>query len=127
MTDIDEFKNFSVENFIQYITSKNISKPDVLKDLNSMDFDNSLKQEILQKIDFAYQRIQSQLDSQSKVLLVFFPFGIVNILLNKKGFFDVEEQKRLGFVKKVKQYYDYSIIGILLYIIIILVSILITK
>ena len=117
----EEFINFDVENFVHHIMANEIDKRDLVLELNLLNITKLEKEKILKKIDFAYERISQPLDIQTKILLIFFPLGIVNIFLNLKGIFNVSEQRKWGFVKKVKQYYKYSIIGIITYTLIIII------
>jgi len=123
----EEFINFSVENFVHYIISNNISKQDLESKLNLYTIENKKKEEILKKIRFAYKRMNQPLDTQTKILLIFFPLGIVNIFLNIKGIFDESKQRKLGFVKKVKQFYNYSIIGVIMYTLLIIILLFLNK
>jgi len=124
MTIQNKFRNYTVEQFIVYITSKNLSKSEFELELNSTIVDQSQKEDILKKVDFAYNRINAPLDLQIRLLLIIFPFGILSVFTNSDRFYDAKAQQKLGFVKKGKQYYDFSILGVLLYISLILVVIL---
>ena len=43
---------------------------------------------------------------------------------NLAGFFDVKENRRLGFVKKIEDYNKYSSIGLILYAAIIVLAVI---
>lgn len=119
----DEYLKYTVENFILLITQKNLQKDKLIVSIKKIDADEELILKALQKIDFAYKRISTPLEKDIKYLLLIFPFGVVN-KFNPKGFFSVEENKRLGFVKKVKEYIMYSFIGLTLYAIFITLAVI---
>jgi hypothetical protein len=120
----DNITNYNVENFIFYIKKDEVEKDTLLSELKKFDLNQDVEKTIAQKIQFAYDRLNSSLDIKICILLIFFPLGIVNLFFNSDGFFNVSEQRNLGYVKKVKQYYQFSFIGVSLYILIILFGLL---
>ena len=117
-----EYTEYSIENFIHLIIQKDIKKEELVSKIKNTDINEELILKTLQKVDFAYKRIDEPLENNVKYLLLIFPFGIVN-RFNLAGFFDVKENKRLGFVKKIKEYNKYSFIGLILYGTIIILAI----
>lgn len=118
-----KYTEYTIENFINLITQQKLGKEELIVRVKNIDADKEVISKTIQKINFAYRRIEEPLENDVKYLLLIFPFGIVN-RFNLTGFFDVEENKRLGFVKKIKEYYKYSSIGLILYITIIVLAII---
>ena len=122
MQDNHKYIEYKIENFIHLIVQEKIKKEDLVLKIKNIDTKEELISKALQKVDFAYKRINEPLENDIKYLLIIFPFGIVN-RFNQNGFFDVEENRRLGFVEKIKEYKKYSFIGLILYAIIIILAI----
>lgn len=82
---------------------------------NASDLKPEVKEKLLQKVDFAIKRVQAPLDFESKLKYIFIPFEIITLYFDSsKG--DIDEFQELGFVKKTKQYYLFSTIGMVMYI-----------
>ena len=97
--------------------------PDYLSTLKSyrdrinaqQEADPEIKNKLLQKIDIAIDRVIAPLDLESKLRYIFIPFGIVTLYFDPtKG--DLDHFEELGFIKKIKQYYLFSTIGMVMYI-----------
>lgn len=121
-----KYIEYSIENFIHAIIQEEIKKEEVVFRIKNTNINKELISKALQKVDFVYMRINKPLENDIKYLLLVFPFGIVNGF-NQKGFFNVEENKRMGFVKKIKQYNSYSFIGLIIYTVIIILAVIFFK
>ena len=119
-----KFTEYSIENFIHLIIEEHVKKEELVAKIRNINANKELISKTLQKVDFAYKRIDKPLENDVKFYLLIFPFGIVN-RFDSTGFFDTRENRRLGFVKKVKEFYMYSFIGVLLYAIIVILIIFI--
>lgn len=80
------------------------------KALEDSEFDS-----INYKINIAYKRIEEPLELELLLYYLVFPFGIIN------GFLDTRDEnllqfKKFGYLKKIKQYYLFSLLGCALYI-----------
>jgi len=117
-----KYTEYSIENFVHLIVQEELKKEELVAKIKNTNADKELISKILQKVDFAYKRIDEPLENDVKYLLLIFPFGIVN-RFNLSGFFDATENRRLGFVKKIKEYNKYSFIGLIIYAVIIISAI----
>lgn len=123
MSDKHKYSDYKIENFIYLIIKEELKREELVSRVKDNNTNEELISKIIQKIDFAYKRISEPLENDIKYLLLVFPFGIVN-RFNSSSFFDVAENRRLGFVKKVKEYNKYSFIGLIIYAIIIILTII---
>lgn len=82
---------------------------------NRLDLETEFKQQLLQKIDFAIKRVESPLDLDSKLKYLFIPFEIITLYTDPERK-DIDQFKELGFITKIKQYFIFSIIGMVMYI-----------
>jgi len=112
---IEDLASFSVEDFAHLIWKKKIKQSFLVDRLDSSRMEKKTIDSCRQKIEFAYQRLSKPLELQEKLLLMVFPFGTVNRLY-ENNFFDVNEEKRLGFKKRVEDYSIYSLTGLVIYI-----------
>lgn len=113
--NIDNVSEYKVEDFARLIIDNKIEKQHLISKIEALKLGADAINKILQKVEFAYDRISKSLDLDQVVLFIVFPFGMVNRLY-KNDFFDAEENLRLGFVKKVNEYYRYSFLGVFTYI-----------
>jgi len=111
---IDKYIDYSIEDFINLIVKENLDKQDFINTIENKKIDKHLMTKIIQKINFAYDRIKTPLDNDIRLLLIIFPFGIIN-KFNKEPFFDIEHSRKLGFIKKIEEYKKYSSIGLIFY------------
>ena len=77
----NEYLQYTVENFIRLITQENLKKDKLITSVKNIDTDEESISKTLQKIDFAYKRINTPLENDIKYLLLVFPFGVENSLL----------------------------------------------
>ncbi|TBW25641.1 hypothetical protein [Gramella sp. KN1008] len=108
--------NDSVEEIIKK------AKPDYLENLYLLkkkiqleDIPKIEKERILQKIDFAIQRINTPLENWNKIRYILIPFGIL-IIFPKSGELESDKFEKYGFIKKEKEKYIFSTIGFVMYI-----------
>lgn len=118
-----KYTKYSIEEFVHLIVQKELKKEELVSKIKNTNADKESISKTLQKVDFAYKRIDEPLENDIKYLLLIFPYGIVN-RFNLRGSFDATENKRLGFVRKIKEYNKYSFIGLILYAIIIILAII---
>lgn len=109
-----DFTDFEVEDFVNYIIDRNLKKNDFERLLESHLTDDVLEKQFA-KMEFAYNRISKGLDINEIFTLIIVPFGRVHRMYENQ-LFDVVEERKNGFVKRVNQYYIFSFIGILFYI-----------
>jgi len=109
-----KYVNYTVENFVRLIIEKKLEKKKLISDIESNIKDRDIKNKIIQRINFAYKRISEPLDNETKFLLLIFPLGIANRLY-PNNFFELEKNKKAGYMKKITEYYKYSAIGIIIY------------
>lgn len=117
------FLEYTVENFVHFIFEKNISERQLIQKIRSIDASDEKLSKVLQNVGFAYARINEPLDNSTRVLLVIIPFGIINFFLND-GFFNAEEHRKLGYIRKVREYFKYSLYGLFFYALILITSLL---
>jgi|GEM_PF-6531288 hypothetical protein len=111
-----DFTDFEVADFVDYIIDRNLKKNDFQRLLEShLTDDDDVREKQFAKMEFAYNRISKGLDINEIFTLIIVPFGQVHRMY-KNQLFDVVEEKKNGFVKRVNQYYLFSFIGILFYI-----------
>jgi len=108
------FTDFEVEDFVDYIIDRNLKKNDFERLLESHLTDDVLEKQFA-KMEFAYNRISRGLNINEIFTLIIVPFGRVHRMYENQ-LFDVVEERKNGFVKRVNQYYLFSFIGILFYI-----------
>jgi hypothetical protein len=119
MESKSKYLKYTTENFINLIVEENLKKKDLVKRIENDIAEQDLLKRVLQKVDFAYKRMNEPLENDIKLLLIIFPFGVVN-KFSQNSIFDLGRNKSLGFTKKIKEYQKYSFIGLILYLLIIL-------
>lgn len=110
-----DFSNYDIEDFVNYILDRKIKEKDFKELLNEYCVDDILKKQQLQKLEFAYARISKGLNIQEIFSFIIVPFGIANRLYENK-LFDVENERKQGYIRRVNQYLMFSVIGILFYL-----------
>ncbi len=116
-----KYSEYTIENFIHIIVQENLKKEELVARIRNTDTNEELCNKTLQKVDFAYKRIEKPLENNIKILSFIFPFSIID---GHKSFFNVEENRKLGFVRKIKEYHKYSFIGLIIYVTIIILVII---
>lgn len=110
-----DFSNFEIEDFVDYIINRNLKENDFKKLLESHLTDGHTLEKQYAKMEFAYKRMSKGLNINEVFTLIIVPFGKVHSMYENQ-FFDVKKERKNGFVKRVSQYYIFSFIGILFYI-----------
>ena len=113
----DTIHEFEVEDYVYLMVEEKMSADILRGKIHNFSLEESNQKRALQRLQFAKERIDKSLTVEELVVYFFFPFG------NSKKFssnasFDVKEQKRLGFVNRVKQYNLISMIGVVMYLVV---------
>ena len=111
-----ELSSFEVEDIAKLILEEKLDRDYFVEKIKAYYPDNSISNPIEQKIDFAFRRIGKPLSFEEKITFVIVPFGIVNRLY-KNELFNVQKERQMGFKKRVDDYYLFSLIGLLLYLV----------
>ena len=107
-------ETYSIEQLVDYIKSNHL-KPEVLiQALESMEVSEQKKGNLSLKIKRSFNRMNEPLELKFKLFFLFFPFGIINSFTPDHEA-DLKRFKDYRFLKKVKQSYRYSTIGMLTY------------
>jgi len=118
------FENYSVEDFAQLILIKEESVISLYKKIKSSSFNKENIQRLLKNIKILEVRLNENLNIKKIILCILVPsrkiFGLFNV-------FDPHNELKKGYKKKVNQYYLFSILGNLLYLLIFLSFIILNK
>lgn len=117
MIPINKIKDYSTEQLIDYINSNKIKKNSVVNIIKKSNLSNTEVDELVYKVNVSYKRINESLEFELKLFYLFFPFGIVTTFLPNHDQ-DIQRFEKFRFIKKIKQYYLYSLIGSIAYILI---------
>lgn len=117
MIPINKIKDYSTEQLIDYINSNKIKKNSVVNIIKKSNLSNTEVDELVYKVNVSYKRINESLEFELKLFYLFFPFGIVATFLRNHDQ-DIQRFEKFRFIKKIKQYYLYSLIGSIAYILI---------
>lgn len=117
MIPINKIKDYSTEQLIDYINSNKIKKNSVVNIIKKSNLSNTEVDELVYKVNVSYKRINESLEFELKLFYLFFPFGIVTTFLRNHDQ-DIQRFEKFRFIKKIKQYYLYSLIGSIAYILI---------
>ena len=109
--------SLGVDDIAKLILEENLDENYFVQKARDFYPDRSISDSIVQRINFAYNRISKPLDLEEKILFLIFPFGVVNRLY-ENDFFDTQKELSLGFKRRVDEYYLFSLIGIVIYTII---------
>tara|TARA_R110002073_G_scaffold8207_5_gene45841 strand:- start:54638 stop:55024 length:387 start_codon:yes stop_codon:yes gene_type:complete len=124
--DKETILDFEVEDFANYIYEKKIAIPSLKSKIHNFSLSKENQDKVLKRIKFSEQRLNKPLSTSEKILLLFFPFGIVNRLY-KNDFFNIKEEFDLGYKKRVNQFFRYSVISMLAYIILVLIYVFVIE
>lgn len=117
MIPINKVKAYSTEQLVDYINSNKIKKNSVVNIIKKSNLSNTEVDELVYKVNVSYKRINESLEFELKLFYLFFPFGIVTTFLRNHDQ-DIQRFEKFRFIKKIKQYYLYSLIGSIAYILI---------
>ncbi|MDT7833126.1 hypothetical protein RQM59_12085 [Flavobacteriaceae bacterium S356] len=121
---IKDLQNCKVEDFAHLIINKKETFQSLKSKVHHSDLPETLRKKIMQRLAYAKERVEKPLDLDQTILFIFFPFGVIN-RFSQGTFFDVQRELYLGYIKKVKEYRMYSLLGIAFYFAIILMIIFI--
>ncbi len=119
---IKELLFHKIEDVIPIIENENLTKREIQIRISKSKLQKEDKVKVQQKIDFAFKRISEPLDLQMKIICFLIPFGLVT-RIGSNNIFDVNHHRKLGFKKKVRDFYSYSFLGFLTYLFIIIILI----
>lgn len=114
MFDIKKIKEFSVEEFIDYIDYNKIDKQTITELIKENYLTDIDLKKLIYNVNISYERLNKPLELELKIFYLFFPFGIVNAFLSDHDE-DIKRFEEFRFIKKIKQYYLYSFIGSITY------------
>ena len=114
----DRLTNFTIEELIEYLSSNYYEKEIIDKKITESNLTITEQEKLLNKITRAYHRIKEPLELDLVLFYVFFPLGYVN------SFSETEDEnfkrfKKFRYLRKIKEYYIFSVIGIIIYSLII--------
>tara|TARA_R110001632_G_scaffold89433_5_gene192845 strand:+ start:6436 stop:6819 length:384 start_codon:yes stop_codon:yes gene_type:complete len=115
---------YEVENFVHLIVQKTETFQSLKNKVHHFSLTEEDNAKVIKRIEFANRRILKPLSNSKTFMFILFPFGIVTKLAGN-NLFDVEEQKRLGYYTRVKEFYIYSFVGVAFYSMIVLMVVFI--
>lgn len=117
MVDINKIKKFSVEELIDYIHYKKIEKHKIIESLKEACLTDIDLKKLTYNINISYERLNKPLELELRIFYLFISFGIVNAFLPDHDD-NIKRFEKFRFIKKIKQYYLYSFIGSIAYLLI---------
>jgi hypothetical protein len=105
------------ENYVHLLLEQQMTVESIKEKIEQFTLDQEDRKKAFQQVDFAIARINQSLTLEEFVTFFFFPFGIVTSLIGN-SLFDVDEQRRMGYVHRVKQFNYISIIGVVVYMLV---------
>lgn len=108
----------TIDDLVLYMLSDNKSFEEIEQEIAQLETTN--KDRLLSLFHFLKERSSKPLSFSIKVLCLLIPYGFVSKGY-KKYVFDPLESYRLGFLQKFKDYNLYSILGIILYTVLLLI------
>ncbi|KAF9659082.1 hypothetical protein HER15_08980 [Tenacibaculum mesophilum] len=116
MVSIEKVKKYSIEELIEYIYNNKISKDTFINAYDKSSLTIKEAESLLYNIDVSYKRINESLELELKLFYVLVPFGVINIFLHSHNS-DIKRFETFKFKRKIRQYYLYSSVGSIAYII----------
>jgi len=122
---------FEVEDFAHFLISKHHTVATLRSKVKGFGLPLEQEKRILNRIDYAEQRVEKPLSWFETFLFILIPFGhvLTNKLIHSFGrtskdshSIHLKEERRLGFQRRVLEYYIYSIVGICTYATIIVIA-----
>lgn len=107
----------TIDDLVLYMLSDNKSFEDIEQEI--VQLEEAHQHRLLRLFHFLKERSSKPLSFSIKVLCLLIPYGFVSNLY-KKYIFDPLEHYRSGFLQQFKDYNLYSILGIILYAIVII-------
>lgn len=114
----ENIPTYQVENYVHLIINQGLSIEYLKRHIHSLSLDDEVRKLAMQRVDFAKERIDRSLTITEIVAFLFLPFGKIN-RFKETTLFDIAEERRMGYVNRVKQFYLVSILGIIMYVILI--------
>lgn len=105
--------NYTVADFARLMI-QGVGFTKLEKEIYDFQYDVNTSKNLLQRLNFAKERVEKSLELDEIFLFIFFPFGMIH-RLSEQEFFDPSMEMKLGFKRKVNQYYLYSCIGLATY------------
>lgn len=110
-----DLSSFEVEDIARLILEEKLDREYFVNKTKAHYPDDSISDSVVQKIDFAFQRISKPLSLEEKITFMVVPFGVVHRLY-KNDLFNARKERQMGFKKRVNDYYLFSMIGFTLYL-----------
>jgi hypothetical protein len=114
---IEQINELSIEELVELIRHGLLAEEDFKKQVASFNLNASEKNSILAKYERAMNRIILPLKLSQKLFFLLMPFGIITLPSNS-SFEELDNLKKLRFIKRYNQGLIYSTIGVLIYVII---------
>jgi len=112
--------NFEVEDFSHYLYQGKSTPQSLKNTIHNLDISEEGRIKVLKRVDYAEKRIKKPLSNSETFLYIIIPFGVVfgHWAFSKTNFIDLQEEKRLGYYTRVKEFYLYSKVGLAFYFIV---------
>lgn len=114
----ENIPSYEVENYVHLLVDQRLSVEYLKRHINNLPPEDEIRDLAKQRVDFAMERINKSLTTIEVLSFLFLPFGKIN-KFKESTLFDIVEEKRMGYVNRVKQFYLVSILGIMMYLILI--------
>ncbi|TXN36133.1 hypothetical protein FVB32_16375 [Flagellimonas hymeniacidonis] len=112
---VHNLNSFEVEEIAKLILEEKLDRDYFVQKTRAFYPDILISDPLVQKIDFAFNRITKPLSIEEKITFIIIPFGIVHRLY-KNELFDSYEEQQMGFKKRINDYYLFSLIGLVMYL-----------
>lgn len=119
-----DLSTYKIEEFAHLIIQEKETFQTLKSKIHNANLTEDQREKIILRLNYAKERIEKPLDLDQTILFIIFPFGVVNRLY-KNSFFDLGRELSLGYIKKVKEFRMYSLLGIAFYLVIVLMLIFI--
>lgn len=117
MINVDKIKHFSIEELINYIIQNDIEKENIITSIKNSTLSKVELEKLTYNTETSFKRINEPLELELKLFYTIVPFGIVNVFLDSHND-EFKRFEKFRFLKKIKQYYLYSFVGSIAYILI---------
>ncbi len=112
-----KLKTYTTEQAIDAIDSSKLSKDELLEKINVSNLLYHDKEQLTEKVNTAYSRINEPLELSLKLFYLISPFGITSGFSKTKDI-NLQRFEEYRYLKKINAYYRLSTIGMISYILI---------
>ncbi len=116
----ENIESTTIEHFAHLIIEGKATFVSLKEEIRASQLSEDKSRILLKRLSFANERIHKSLALNEILFYTIIPLRIVHAL-SKHFYFDPHKEKELGFNRKVNQYYAFSILGVFLYLLIIVV------